>query len=477
MNNKFDRDEERIKEGLSSIDYPKFVYKDDIMKKIENTKVRKIKRRPIVVAIAIVSLLATVVVASELEFFTKLFERDFGGFKNEMAIIEDKEDGTVAIDNGIEIKAEAVGVTSRNVKLLLSVKDLKNNRITGDTSTKDNIEIKAGGFIVTQGNETFDSENKIKYLPIESFFHDDFDGDNIKVYIDRLYTPIKKEEIDYKINLDKIEKIDANELVEIGVGEYRDGMLLGWTTSDSSNDPTYGNKVLKPDVIDKDIEINGVLWKLSNMALEDNRLRIQFKIKTKDMPYSQFQPASINSEYDNAEKISFYLKDGRELNDEDYSYSEYIFELDDLNIKDINIKTYLGITNIIEGNWELKIPVDINSDKLSIENNISMDGLNIENISIDPMGYQLKIREDKLFSINKEYSTIGKEILPFIIEMKDGTKIDCKFSYGNYIEGDKNTDRSKENIVYLLGGEFKSSIDIEKIKSISIRGEMVYGGH
>jgi hypothetical protein len=225
------------------------------------------------------------------------------------------------------------------------------------------------------------------------------------------------------------------------------------------------SSLLKPDEID--IRFNNTdMFSISNVGVVDGLLHIQAKIEVSGVALTDGH--YINTKFVNSEGAVVYNPMNRIdfIADKEYDYLKSHNEYNDLIFKDITDAAQLeGLTlaidymkspQITEGDWAFSfaIPEKVTTEfKIDREIEINGNKINIDMISLSPLGVTVHLPED----LSEDYA--HNDIV--LVEYKDGMMLAL----------DQSAIHTYEDVSTLVfGGQI---IEIEKAQSVFINSEKI----
>ena len=438
-----DNDEKIIRDALNTIYTKDSDIHSNLKRRIYKRKGKPFRKAIIGGCIAVLSAAICVpVMAEKIPSFKNLLLYINNGFESLIQPVE-----LVSADNGIKMEVVGAMNDSEMAVVYITIQDLEGNRVDETIDLYDSYRL-TGGRSFTSEVVNYDENSRTATIRIQVNGGKKLSGKELEFSFREFISG--KKVIDTMIN---------REILYSGL-EYGN---INTISLDMDNIPGGGGrlfeeyknmgiiKVLKPD--EKKIIIPDVdFMYISNMGVIDGRLHVQTKWSEKGIDnhgYFYFTD-KLGNELDVEQGNVYFGIDDNGNTTYGREYVEYIYDISQLNLSNINLKAYMVYNeNHTQGNWKARFkiePVDEKKIKCNIEDGQGV----IENLIISPLGVVLE--------------TKGTEVdVPSIeITMVDGTKISLEQSIGH---NDSGEGRKKFIAAHPL--------DISKIKVISVNGNIV----
>lgn len=358
--------------------------------------------------------------------------------------------------DGIELKTLAAINDDDMVYIYFTLTDLKENRIDSKIDIYD--------FVVknTMGLNCevigFDEATKTATLRITGSGGRKLNGKNLSMRIDSFLTGAKRHEFDTGLNLAEIIYDAKNTETEF--------ISLDRITGGSYSQDTSKNK--KIELLKKDelsVSIPGLDWLvISNIGFVNGKLHIQVNPDSNmgrfNHGYFYFADTMGDPVHYNTENIYFgEYKLGNITHGG--GYIEYIFDISD--IKELEGLKLMGAFTVydryISGKWENRFTVNSIGGSKEIDTNIAIEGATIKKVVLSPLGINFVAQGEP---IDKESQQLPMYDFDVIIHYENGES-EKPYTVMYYAEP------GQYNIKYVSS----ELIDVEKVTSVSINGELI----
>ncbi|NMA85748.1 MAG: hypothetical protein GX968_00305 [Tissierellia bacterium] len=424
---------------------------DHILNPNNDFKTVKNRKPKLVLAIVLVCIMTSTVIAINIPAFQELLEKIS---PNVAEFIEPVEE--VCINKGIKMEVVATARYDNMVKAYVTFEDLEANRIGKDLSFLDYYSIRGTnsssfgscGWTMID----YDEESKKATILVEVQNNRKFEGENLNFKVDNIFYDSKEYE-DYHLGID-LTKINPNP----SYSNVNTEQFMSW-----SNNELYSDEdlipILEPHVEDIEFpEINTSM--ISNIGIIDGKLHVQI---WRDKNF-EGQDVSIYLKNPKGEKIycdaelSFGIdKFKKPTRDSNYpSYDEYIFDIDINKLDEYQLLGYFNTRKQIEGPWQISFKAE-EGKILEQSCNINLGDIKIEKISINPFAISLRgngINGADFSKLNIEINTENGVIW--------NTKSNINWS-GTHWSGNQSKD-------FISSYDIEEPINLELIKSITING-------
>lgn len=429
---------------------------NNILNHNENFMTKKVRKPKLAIAIALVCLMTSTVIAINIPTFQKLLD------KIDPDVVEHIEPiGETCINNGIKVEVIAASRYDNMIKAYIAFEDLESNRIGKDIQLLDYYSIESSNDFNTGSSSysivDYDETNNKVIVLVETEQDTKYEGEDLVFKTDKIFYNSKTFE-------SFVPEIDLNKISH----------NPSYTNSNIKNFASrfYGNLYLDTDSIPilKPNEINIKIPQIkssmiSNIGIINEKLHVQlWQDNTVDHQGANIYliDAEGNEIYADTEIIFGINKSGEiTSNVKDIAYKEYIFDININKLDEYKLASYFSTRDQIDGPWAINFSSK-KGESLEQSCNIDLDGMKIINIDINP------------FTICLE----GKIMSEAYVSKTDYTNFDIKINTDNGIIGDAKSHitwdsyySSKEKDKdFILLYNFDKPIDISLIKSITING-------
>lgn len=416
-----------------------------ILRGKKDLNIIKAKRPKFIVVAALICLMTTTVIASNISSFLNLKDKIIS--PDMIELIEPIEE--VSIDKGIKMEVVAVGRYDNMVKAYINFQDLEDNRIGEDISFLDYLYLKGSdsfGWTLVDYDEM---DKRVTILvEAQSNIHPHgaedpkFEGENLTFGVTNIFYD-HKEYLDKAIDID-LTSIDRNPSY---TNVTREQLLSGSTNIFDS----HNIQVLKTHLVDFKLpEIESFM--ISNIGIIDGNLHIQ-TWRDKDMEghsSSIYLRGPDGNRIDAEGHVNFgdVDKDGNPIPGNYPTYQNYLYHIDVDRLDEYKLFTDFTTSQQLKGNWEITFKAQ-DKGVLKIDRELSIDGLKIHNISITPFGISLR----------------GKGILH--------QDLDIEVNMKDYVVQTSPSSRSQNHEDFTLLYNIENPIDLALVESIRINGQNI----
>ena len=422
-----------------------------ILNQNENFTTVKKRKPKLVLAIAIICILSSTVIAVNIPAFQELLKKISPDIIEFIEPIEE-----VCINKGIKMEVVAAGRYDNMVKAYVTFQDLEGNRIGKDISFLDYYSLK-GTNNSSWGSYSwsmidYDEESKKATIFLEAEKDTKFEGESLTFKVDNIFYDYKEYE-DHEIGVD-LTKINHNPS-HVNATEKQ---FMSWS---------YGKLYLEGKLIpilkphERDIKFPGINTSMiSNIGIIDGKLHVQI---WRDKNF-EGHDVDIYLKDSKGEKVfcdtsaSFGTnKSGMPIGNADYpSYREYIFDIDTDRLDEYQLLGYFITCKQIEGPWQVTFKAE---DGKTLEKtcNVNLGDVKIQEISINPFAISLRgkgINGTDLSNLDIKINT-EEDVL------RDTLSHICWNGTSWLSEGGKG---------FIATYDIEKPIDLSLIKSITING-------
>lgn len=442
-----DNDEKIIKESLNTINTKKSNISLNVSRRLDMRNPRASFRKVAVgLAVACLSLMLCVpVMASAIPSFGRFLAEINSSFESILQPIQ-----LVCEDNGIKMEVVSAMNDSEMTVVYITLQDLEGDRVDETIDLYDSYKV-TGGSAFTSEVVNYNEDTKTATMRIQSNGGENLSGKELKFS----FTSFISGGRDINTSLDKAIFTESlkNESVEI-VPLSLDGISGGWgyLFDNLNKNVELGNiDVLKPN--EKNIEFPNVdFMHISNVGFINGKLHVQTNWSREGINEhgSLYFTDNIGNKISIKETGVYFGVDESGNTTYGRDYIEYIFDLDNINIEEINLNADLTYNkNHVEGNWETKFKIEPVKEK-EIKCNVELDKETIKTLTISPLGVVLNTIGDKSNISSVEINNIdgSREILD---------------------ESIKKSVANNSNIRFISS----APLNMEQIKSITINGETI----
>lgn len=252
----------------------------------------------------------------------------------------------VCVDQGIELKVVSVNVENNRADILVSLKDVEENRINGTVDLFDSYGIHAAGNTVNGCSFVeFDYSTKTAYFLL------DIEQDGIKPFGNKVTFSLDRILADKKTLASEIPMIDISAVK--ATGDTFNPEKRGSSAAPDWDDWKWEDQdVLVPSENEMTI-CNGVTY--TGQGLIDGKLHLQFKyediLDTDNHGFIYLKDSKGNL-IECKGSVSFFDDEERDC------YVDYIFDIDPETLKDYMVfGEFTTSSGAIEGYWEITFPV------------------------------------------------------------------------------------------------------------------------
>jgi len=441
---KIDKDEEVIINALNSIYTKESNIKYNVNRKLNKKKEIFIFKKVAVTFSVLLSLVVAVpVMAGTFPSFELLLNTIDSKFENLLQPIQ-----LISENNGIKMEVVSAMKDEDMIVMYITLQDIEGDRIDETLDLNDSYKVK-GLNVYTSEVIDYNEKNKTATIRIQANSNENLNNKKIEFSLDSFISGEKN--ISSSVSND----IFADNLIN----EVKNTVKL-----DMDNIPGGGGELYKElrdqkevDILEKDklnIEFNNIsCMNITNIGIISNQLHIQTKWDKSKFDNHGFLYLTDNEgkkiDVRNASISYSFDEYGKSIYGDDYV--EYIFDLENINLKNININANVFYSEIfVEGPWKTNFEIEsISEEKVVNQENIN-SYYAIDKIKISKLGVSI-IADDNL-----------DEISSIKINMNNGMQeiLDSKI-----IIGDEN-----ETSIKFLSTE---PIDIQSVKSIEINEEKI----
>lgn len=437
---------------------------------------RKFRKPRLAIAIPLVCLMTSTVIAINIPSFQKLLEKIDPDVAEYIEPI-----GETSINNGIKVELIAASRYDNMVKAYIAFEDLESNRVGKDIELLDyysiegsnNFNFGSSSWSIVDYDET---NNRIIGL-VETERDTKYEGEDLIFKVDQIFYNSKN--IDgflTEINLNKINHSPS----------YTNSNIKSFATR------SYGNLYLDKDLIPilkpNEVNINFPkikTSKISNIGIINDKLHVQlWRDETVDGQGSNLYLVDTKGHelYADTEIIFAINKFGKMTsNIKDTTYKEYIFDINIDKLDEYQLAGYFVTRDQIDGPWEIAFSPG-KGDSLEQNCNIDLDDMKIKNISINPFAIRIEGETMSEYNTsNVDLDKLGKVLDKKEVYETDYTNFNIKVNtdsgvirdLGTNINWDSYYSSKEKDRDFILIYSFDKPIDINLIRSISINGKNI----
>lgn len=440
---KIDRDEELIKKAFSSIYTKESNIKFNVNRKLrERKRVFKFKKVAVAVSILLSLVVAVPVMASTFPSFEGLLHTinsKFEDFLQPIQVISEK--------NGIKMEVVSAMKDEDMIVLYITLKDIEGNRIDETLDFNNSSRIKG---INAYSSEVVDynKQNKTATVRIQANSNGNFKNNKVEFSLGSFISGEKN--IAGSLNNAMLADNLRNEVentVKLNMSNIPGG------SGELYNELSDKKQI---DILEKDklnVEFNGIsCMSISNIGIINNQLHIQTKwdrskfdnhgflyLTDREGKKVDVKSASLYYTFDEAGRTSY-----------GNNYIEYIFDLENIDLNNINLNADVFYSEIyVEGPWKTIFKLDPISEKKIIGYDKGRF-TTINKIKISPLGIVILANDnlEEIASIKINMHNGTQEVLDFKMTTNEGNKAFIKFLSN-------------------------SPINIKEVKSIDINGDII----
>jgi hypothetical protein len=374
----YDYDEKIIKDALRTIETPDFDILSNVKSKMQTRKEKKHAKKRIVIPIAACLIFAlSVSVFASIPGLTNLLP-----FINNNMLSFFRPVQISCEDNGI--KMEVIGTVNDDEMALIYVtmQDLTGDRID-ETLDIYNYFLK-GAHAFTSEVVNYDETTKTATIKVQANGGEKLNGKRVSFEITSFLSDKQVfDNVDTGIDLLKIKEIAKSEVNTIDP----DGFGSGGTIFNELNQNKIN--ILKPGELKIHLPEIDFMY-ISNIGYIDGRLHIQTKWSKDNInDHGYFYFDNISDKKISSGNIYYSVtKSGTAKNGRDYV--EYIFDVQNLDLENAKLKGhFITNGNYVTGNWKVSFEMQSVNEEKSFPCSIDLDSLQIDNISISPLGVTL----------------------------------------------------------------------------------------
>jgi len=440
---RIDKDEEIIKNVLSSIYTKESNIKFNVNRKLNDKKCVFDFKRVAITCSILLSLFVTVpVMATNFSSFERLLDTIDSRFESFLQPIQ-----LISENKGIKMEVVSAMKDEDMIVIYVTLQDIEGNRIDETLDLNDSYRIK-GLNAYTSEVVNYNEQSKTATIRIQANSKKNINNKIIEFSLDSFISNEK--------NISS--SLDNNILADNLENEVENPVKLNIDNISGGGGILYKEIINKKDIyiLEKDklnIEFNEIAcMNITNIGIINNQLHIQTKWD--------------KSKYDNHGLLYLTDNEGNKINvssasisysfDENGTtiygndYIEYIFDLKNINLNNINLNADIFYSeNYIEGPWKTRFKIESISEIKNIDNNIYESGT-IDKIKISPLGISI------LGNTNLEHISSIK------INMNNGKQ--------EVLDSKVILDEEEKVLIKLLSN---SPINIEDVNSIDINGDII----
>jgi hypothetical protein len=417
----YDYDEKIIKDALNTVEIPDFDILSNIKNNMQIPKEKKQIKKPIVIFIT--ACLIFILSASVFASIPGL--KDLLPFINNNMLSFFQPIQISCEDNGI--KMEVIGTVNDDEMALIYVnmQDLTGDRIDETLDIYD--YFLKGAHAFTSEIINYDETTKTATIKVQANGGKKLNGKRISFEITSFLSDKHVfDNLDTGIDLFEIKEIPKSEVNTINLEDFsRGGTIFEELNQNKIN-------ILKPGKMKIHLPEIDFMY-ISNMGYIDGRLHIQTKWSEDNIDdHGYFYLDNINDEKIYPGNIYYGVTESG-TPENARGYVEYIFDVQNLDLENTNLKGYfVSNGNYITGNWKVSFKMQSVDEEKSLPCNINLDSLQINNISISPLGVTLtgtgdeKGNENIDVAVNMNDGSVRK--LDSVISRRENDKIKIKFT-------------------------------------------------
>lgn len=444
------------KENNNISDNANKVFDTFINKEREKIKGRKYFNKKIIAAVVAASLggiICVPVAAATIPSFGRLLNIIDSKFEFMLQPIE-----LTSIDNGVKMEVVAAMNDDDMAVVYITMEDLVGDRlIQGNIKEK---VIDLDDYTLTEGNVFtsevigYDEKNKTATIRMQANGGENLDGKEVGFSVSSYLTGENKynSKIDISILINSLEK---NKVETISYYTKNNSSGGGGMLYLREYEGKGEIKVLKPN--EKKIAFPNIdFMHISNIGILDGKLHIQTKVTSDsihDHGYIYFTDKNGNDLNLDYASINFGIDDNEQAIYGN-NYTEYIFELDKINLNDIVLNADLySDAKQVKGNWNTKFKIKPVSNEKNVKYEMNLGKGTIKEISVSPLGVTLVGKN----LVSKDLENQKVEVI-----MENGTSYTLTNSM--HYEDDK-----QNNVKFIAD----NPIDVTQVKAIKINDSTI----
>lgn len=442
---KYEVEEEVIIEALKTIHTPEYDIFENVKKEIDTSRTSFNVKKSLSTALAacLCILISISVAAAIIPSFNNLLYF----VSPEIALVLQQVSHT-SEDKGIRMEVVAAMNDHEMAVIYVTMQDLIENRID-ETLDLYNFSL-TGGQMFNSQIVNFDKETGIATLLIQINGGEALDGKVLSFKIDSFLSQKQIfEALETGINLLEIRKEENPQTMPLNMNNISGGG--GDFYEDFKAKGTI--EILKTDK--KNITIPNIdFMHISNIGYIDNYLHIQTKWTrdgVDDHGYVYFVDA-LGQQIEVKGTNLYFGIDQKGNATYGGEYVEYIYDLNEINIEEVNLLAYLVSGNYTTGKWKTTFKIQSVIGEKEIKQEIDLDTWIVNKVTLSPMGLTL---------VGKGENNNFKEI-SIIVNMIDGQiqRFDSVRSF-------------REDSTIRLKYTSSMPLDMSKVESVNINGKII----